>query len=157
MYQYAEGKLLAQIVLRTNDFGGHNGLACYLVRGVSLQTQFLDRVRAADSVANFNIAFVKDESLAGAGHADLLIATTECRATGCTEIPVRMSNDFRIMWPNAIWHPENNIYQYVVPLSVTLQSLEYQDGWDQTQALAQFHELMTRFKLLPLRSFYSPN
>jgi hypothetical protein len=157
MYQNEEGSVVAQIALRTNDHGTHNGLKCYLTRGLTLQRQFLEQVATADSAGDFNIAFVSDESLTGAGEKYLLIATTECRAGGCTETPLESTNRFQVLWrgddPNRATHES----QFVVPLSVILQSTEgSSERWSQEHALQQFRELMSNFKLLPLRNAYSP-
>ena len=158
-YQDSEGKLTAQIDLRTNNVGVHNGLACYMVRGMTLQRSFLERVTAADSTGDFNIAFVKDDSFEGAGQSDLLIATTQCTAAGCTELPLRMTKGIQLVWPDALWQqPLRFWYQPLVPLSVKLQAGEhFQNGWDQQQALKEFRELMANFKLLPLRNLYASN
>ena len=115
MYQNDEGNVVAQIALRTNAPGTHNGLKCYLARGLPLQRQFLEHVAAADSAGDFNIAFVGDESLTGTGEKYL-------------------------------------------PLSVILQSTERSsDKWNEEHALQQFRELMSNFKLLPLRNAYPPS
>jgi len=66
--------------------------------------------------------------------------------------------DFQILWPDSIWKRGKDLYAYVVPLSVTLQLRKNpQDGWDQQEALAEFHELMAEVRLLPLRSLYASN
>jgi len=51
---------------------------------MSLQGQHTEQVQAADSVADFNLAFVKDQSITGTGEATLLIATTECTKEACS-------------------------------------------------------------------------
>jgi hypothetical protein len=157
MYQNQEGNVVAQIALLTDFLGPHNGLKCYLARGLPLQRQSLERVAAADSASDFNIAFVSDESLTGAGEKYLLIATTECRAGGCTETPVERTNSLRVFWK---WEDPDRPRResHVVPLSVILQSTEgSSDRWSQEHALQQFRELMSNFKLLPLRNANLPN
>lgn len=158
-YQDSEGRVSAQVDLRTNNVGVHNGLACYMVRGMTLQRSLLERVTAADSMGDFNIAFVKDDSLEGTGQSDVLIATTQCTAAGCTELPLRMTNGIQLIWPDTLWQqPLRFWYEPLVPLSVKLQTRERsQDGWDQQQALKEFRELMANFKLLPLRNLYATN
>jgi len=156
-YKNDEGNVVAQIALRTNNPGTHNGLRCYLARGLTLHRQFLERVASADSAGDFNISFVSDESLAGAGEKYLLIATTECRAGGCTETPLESTNRLQFLWKGDDPNPPTLDSQPVVPLSVLLQPPEgSSDGWTQEQALQQFRELMSNFKLLPLRNAYSP-
>lgn len=156
MYRNDEGSVVAQIALRTNTPGTHNGLRCYLARGLTLQRQFLEQVAAADSAGDFNIAFVGDESLTGAGEKSLLIATTECRAGGCAETPLQSTNRFQLLWRRDDPNSPTLESQFVVPFSVILQSAEGSSGrWNQEYALQQFRELMSNFKLLPLRNAYS--
>ena len=158
MYQNDEGNVVAQIALRTNAPGTHNGLKCYLARGLPLQRQFLEHVAAADSASDFNIAFVGDESLTGAGEKYLLIATTECRAGGCTETPLERTNEFQVLWRRDDPNRPTLESHLAVPLSVILQSTERSsDKWNQDHALQQFRELMSNFKLLPLRNAYPPS
>jgi hypothetical protein len=157
IYQKDEGNVVAQIALLINSPRTHNGLICYLARGLRLQRQFRERVASADSAADFNISFVSDESLAGAGEKYLLIATTECRAGGCTETPLESTNRLQFLWRGDDPTPPTLESQPVVPLSVLLQSPEgSSDRWSQEHALQQFRELISNFKLLPLRNAYSP-
>ena len=157
IYKKDEENVVAQIALLTNSPRTHNGLVCYLARGLTLQRQFLERVASADSAGDFNISFVSDESLAGAGEKYLLIATTECGAGGCTETPLESTNRLQFLWRGDDPNPPTLESQPVVPLSVLLQPPEgSSERWTQEQALQQFRELMSNFKLLPLRNAYSP-
>jgi hypothetical protein len=155
IYQDAEARHLAQISIH---FGPHDGLICYLARGIPLRRQFLQSLAAADSIADFNIAFLIDESLAGAGQATLLMATTTCTAGGCSESSMPRTGGLRLIWPPFTRENGQFLEQAAVPLSVTLQSREYQaDGCDEKHALQQLRELLSNFRLLPLRDVYAPN
>jgi len=158
IYRDAIGKQMAQIALQLNRSGAHNGLACYLSHGIPLQKQHIEQVRASDSEADFNIAFVSDQSLTGAGQATLLIATTECMPGGCTEAPMKHSYGVSILRSEFDKNDRRFKNQLLVPLSITLQSLEPSgNALDQEHALRQFRELVSSFGLLPLRTAHSSN
>lgn len=155
IYQDAEARHIAQVSIH---FGPHDGLRCYLARGIPVRRQSLESLSAADSIADFNIAYLIDESLTGAGRATLLMATTTCTAGGCSESSVPRTGGLRLIWPSLTVESGKFLEQAAVPLSVTLQSQEYPaDGWDEKHALEQLRELISNFRLLPLRDVYVPN
>jgi hypothetical protein len=155
IYQDAAGKHLAQIAIH---IGPHDGLRCYIARGVPLKGQFEEQVVAADSVADFNISLLGDESMAGVGQTNLLMASSDCAATGCAATPRQGNGGLRIVFP--ILAPESEEFsdQHTLSLFITLQSHEHStDGWDEQHAVNQFGALMANFRLLPLRNLYVSN
>jgi hypothetical protein len=155
IYQDAAGKHLAQIAIH---MGSHNGIECYIARGIPLQSQFEEQVIAADSVADFNVALLGDESMAGLGQTNLLMASSDCTATGCAGTPRQSNDGLRIVFPIVASESEEFPDQRTLALSITLQSHEhFADGRDEQHAVKQFRALMANFRLLPLRNFYVSN
>jgi hypothetical protein len=152
IYQDAAGKHLAQIAIH---MGPHDGASCYIARGIPLQRQFEEQVAAADSVADFNISLLGDESMAGLGQRSLLMATSACTATGCAAAPRQRNDGLRIVFPKLAPGSDEFSDPRTLSLSIVLQSHEHSaDGRDEQHAAEQFRALMTNFRLLPLRNFY---
>ena len=150
IYQDRNGKQIAQFAIMINAPGRHDGLNCYLARGIPLQSLQSEHLQAADSTANFEVGFIGDQSLnGGLGHSVLFIASTQCDAEVCTQAPAPMSMGLQMTWlrPAKIHHDDAE-QPRVVPVSITFQSFDA-EGAD--QALLQFRELMSNFKLVPLR------
>ncbi|WP_158747920.1 hypothetical protein [Acidobacterium sp. S8] len=148
IYQDRNAKQVVQFDIRINSPGSHDGLSCYLARGMSLQSLQFEHLQTADSTANFEVDFIGDQSLNGLGHSVLFIALTQCDAEVCTQVPAPLSTGLQVTWlrPAKV---ENDVEDpRVVPLSITFQSFDA-EGPD--QALLQFRELMSNFKLVPLR------
>lgn len=155
IYQDTERKHLAQIAIH---IGPHDGLWCYIARGVPLERELLEPATTADSVANFNIAFLRDESLTGSGRANLLMAFTDCMATGCTAPQTQTTSGLQVVLPTWARQDRRSLEQCTLPLSITLQSLsEPANKWSEQDALKQFRALIANFRLLPLRNFCASN
>jgi hypothetical protein len=155
IYQDAAGKHLAQIAIHMDS---HDGIECYIARGVPLQMDFEEQVVAADSVADFNISLLGDESMAGLGETNLLMASSDCTATGCARTPRQRNDGLRIVFPILAPDSEEFSDQRTLTLSITLQSHEHSaDGRDEQHAVKQFRALMANFRLIPLRNFYVSN
>jgi hypothetical protein len=161
-YQDSTGKQTAQFAILLNYFGDHNALGCYLTRGMALRENRTEQAQAADSPAKFDVGFFGDQSLNGAEHSTLFVASTVCRAGGCLEAPSAWSSAA----PHVAWsmsaktqHERANLAM-PISLSITFQSLgssgETQDQ-QQQQALLQFRELVSNFKLIPLRELAAAN
>ena len=151
IYQDAEDKRVAQMSIH---LGPHDGLRCYIARGVpvQIQKQFQESIAAADSVADFNIAILGDESLTADGKTLLLTATTECTATGCVAAPRLRTGGLRVAWPGSMRENRQFLDQPVESLSVTLQTrVRPENGGDEKQASDELRELISNFRFLPLR------
>ena len=159
IYQDPTGKLTAQVAILFNLSGDHNGLQCYLTQGLPLQSHRTEQVQAADSSAIFDVGFIGDQSLSGAGHSTLFIASTECGARGCRQPPFLASKAPRIVWlrpAKAQRDPADESRS--IPLSITFQSVGGTgDAQDQEQAMLQFRDLVSKFKLVPLRELSAAN
>ncbi|WP_158750607.1 hypothetical protein [Acidobacterium sp. S8] len=158
IYQDASGRQTAQFDIMINA-GAHNGLACYLTRGMVLESRRAERVQAADSSAIFDVGFIGDQSLSGAGHSTLFIASTVCGAGGCGEAPLLIKDAPQIVWSRAAKAQREPAYQSrPIPLSITFQSVGGTgNAGDQEQAVLQFRDLISKFKLVPLRELSAAN
>ena len=159
-YQDSTGKQTAQFAILLNYFGDHNALGCYLTRGMALRENRTEQVQAADSPAKFDVGFFGDQSLNGAEHSTLFVASTECRAGGCLEAPSAWSSDApHVAWSmSAKTQHERANPAMPISLSITFQSLGgVGETQDQQQALLQFRELVSNFKLIPLRELAAAN
>ena len=158
IYGDPTGRQTAQFDLRINS-ASHNGVACYLARGMPVQWRRIEQVQSADLSASFEIASIADQSLRGSAGSVLIIASTECTPEGCREIPLQIRTG-----PQLIWLRSNLQTQSVgpgekpVPLSITFQSIG-KDGnvQDQEEALSDFRKLVASFKLNPLREISASN
>jgi hypothetical protein len=154
-YQDASGAQTAQFDIMIHDSRDHNGLLCYITRGMPLRGRRTEQVQAVDSTANFDVGFIGDQSLNGAGRSTLFIASTECAHGGCRQAPLPQQSS---TGPHIVWLPSAKAQRIradaasFVPLSVTFQSFGNNgETQDQEQALLQFRELISNFKLAPLR------
>lgn len=158
IYQDSSGRKTAQFDIMVNASGSHNGLACYLARGMTLRERRIEQIQAADSSATFDVGFVGDQSIGGTGHSTLLIASTECGSKGCWRTP-DSSESAQIIW---FQHPkatsDHTPHSTFVPISITFQSLN-SDGkaQDRESALLEFRELVSNFRLVPLQEIPSAN
>jgi hypothetical protein len=152
IYQDPTGRQTAQFDLRINS-ASHNGVACYLARGMPVQWRRIEQLQSADSTAGFEIASIADQSLRGAAGSVLFIASTECMAEGCREIPLEIRTGPQLIWlRNNLETRSATPGKMPVPLSITFQSIG-KDGnvQDQEQALSDFRKLVANFNLNPLR------
>ena len=158
-YQDSTGKQTAQFAIMLNYPGDHNALSCYLTRGMALRENRTEQVQAADSPAKFDVGFFGDQSLNGAEHSTLFVASTECRAGGCLEPPSAWWSAPHVAWSmSAKTQHERANLAMPIPLSITFQSLgSAGETQDQQQALLQFRELVSNFKLIPLRELAAAN
>jgi hypothetical protein len=159
IYQDPTGKLTAQFAIMINFSRDHNGLVCYLAQGLPLRSQRIEQVQAADSSAIFDVGFIGDQSLSGAGHSTLFIASTECGTGGCREAPFLTRAAPQIVWSRPTKAQRDSTDQYrAIPLSITFQSIGGAgDVQDQERALLQFRDLVSKFKLVPLRELSAVN
>jgi len=153
IYQDLTGKLTAQFAIMINFSGDHNGLNCYLAHGMPLQSHRTERVQAADSSAIFDVGIMGDQSVIGAAHSTLFIASTECGTQGCRQPPFLANAAPRIVWsPPTNAQRDSADKSQSIPLSITFQSAGGTgDAQDQEQAMLQFRDLVSKFKLVPLR------
>jgi hypothetical protein len=159
-YQDSTGKQTAQFAIWLNFPKDHNALVCYLTRGMALRENRTEQVQAADSPAKFDVGFFGDQSLNGADHSTLFVASTVCRAEGCLEAPSAWSSAA----PHLAWsmsaetqHERANLARSI-SLSITFQSLgSAGEMQDQQQAWLQFRELVSNFRLIPLRELAAAN
>ncbi len=157
IYQDRTGKQTAQFDVRVNS-GAHDGLACYLSRGMAVQWRRIEEVKSADSLGSFEISSLVDQSITGSGRTVLLMASTECKPEGCSELPLKVQNRIQLVWSQSPGEAGAPQIANAVPLSIAFQSL-LEDGkvQDQAQALSQFRKLILSYKLAPLRELSSAN
>ena len=118
------GKQTAQFAILLNYPGDHNALSCYLTRGMALRENRTEQVQAADSPAKFDVGFFGDQSLNGAEHSTLFVASTECGAGGCLEPPSAWWSAPHVAWSmSAKTQHERANLAMPIPLSITFQSL----------------------------------
>jgi hypothetical protein len=152
IYQDVASKETAQFAIYLNA-GAHNGAACYLARGMQLQSRRVEQLQTADSIASFEIVSIVDQSVAGTNGSSLLMATTECSGEQCKSRPL----DFKA-GPQLTWLKSNDVQENVVanevpiPLSITFESSGNSgNGQGQEQAEQHFRKLLSNFNLKPLR------
>jgi hypothetical protein len=158
IYQDSARRRTAQFALITN-YGIHNGVACYLARGMPVQWRRVEEMKSADSSATFEIVSLGDQSLKGGNRSALFIASTECTTVGCREIPLEIRSGLQLGWIRKKLGTESiSAQRRPVPLSITFQSTSV-DGSVKTQeqALSEFRELISNFKLNPLRELSASN
>ncbi len=158
IYQDPTGRQTAQFDLRINS-ASHNGVACYLARGMPLQWRRIEQVQSADSSASFEIALPSGSVVAWRRPFCSLHSLYGVYAGRLPEIPLQIRT-----WPQLVWLRNSLETQSVtpskkpVPLSITFQSIS-KDGnvQDQEQALSDFRKLVASFKLNPLREISAAN
>jgi len=158
IYQDRTGTQTAQFDVRVNS-SAHNGLACYLMRGMTVQWKRTEEVQSADSIGSFEISSIADQSITGSGRSALFMASTECTPEHCSESPLKVENRPELVWSGSDSEAHGTPRsREVVPLSITFQSVgEGGNVQDQKQALSQFRKLISSFKLAPLRELSSKN
>jgi hypothetical protein len=152
IYQDVASKETAQFAIYLNA-GAHNAAACYLARGMQMQSRRVEQLQTADSIAGFEIVSIVDQSVAGTDGASLLMATTECGGEKCTSRPLDIKAGPQLTWLKSNYVERDVTANDVpVPLSITFESSGNSgNGQGQDQAKQHFRKLLSNFNLKPLR------
>lgn len=95
----------------------HNGIECYVARGSTIVWQTTERFTSADSQPVFNLALVRDDSIAGS--ALKLVGATACGALRCDQEPV-VTRGFEFTRPGVL--QLFGLSDHPVPISITILS-----------------------------------
>jgi len=146
IYSDKSGAETVQADLRLNS--GHNGLNCYIARGIPVVWSGLEEVQAADSTAIFDVKILKGASVVTGGYSMYLLAATQCNATKCTEnlMPIEDRIGIRLGAPAVVGNGVE-----AVPLSIVIESSSATASKD--QLIRQLRVFMKDMPLVPLGQY----
>lgn len=111
---YSDGKgVLVQLDFFRRDSQSHNGLGCYLGQGESLLWEHLQQLPTLNGKADFDLGLTQTKEMLR------LVAASECRAGGCSEVPLplwKQLSDFKRLVLQLFAQPGDA----VVPVSIVL-------------------------------------
>lgn len=114
----------------------HDGIDCYLTRGIPVVWSGTEEVQARDSVAYFRVSVLKGNSIdASTDNSYFLIAAAECAPDGCSEEDVTQ-NQFGIFRKPV----DNPLHRVTVPISIVLQPA----GFERTSTVAAQKDALLR-------------
>jgi hypothetical protein len=143
---YSTGKgLPAQLDFFRHDPQTHNGLGCYLGQGETLLWERVQRLPTLNGTAEFDLG------LAQTRETLRLVAASECRAGGCSEVPLplwKQFSDFKRLIPQLFADPG----EAVVPLSIVLTTpAANRDPALEAEMMRQMQSFIAALDLEPVR------
>jgi len=155
-YEDATRNQSAQIDILINN-PEHDGVLCYVARGVSVNERRNEMVQGGDLSAAFDVAFIGDQSLTDGRRPTLLVASTECNSKGCVNPGFNTNNEPKLFWPHSPTSSTVSEAQFV-PVTITFQSLpDHGSVVGRDAILLQFREFVSNFRFLPLCTLRNSN
>lgn len=142
-YAAATG-LPAQLDFYRHDPQSHNGLGCFLLLGETLLWEHVQRLPVKNGFADFDLGLAQTrESLR-------MVAASECRASGCSEVPLVLKSlgDFKKLASQLVTESTNA----VVPVSIVLTApTAERDPAMEAELMRQLHSFIANLDLEPAR------
>lgn len=123
----------------------HNGLGCYLAGGETLLWERMQHLPTLNGNAEFDLGLAQTKGTLR------LVAATECRAGGCSEVPLpmwRQLGDFKKLIPQLFDDPSGA----VVPVSIVLTvPADQRDPALEADLMRQLQTFIAALDLAPAR------
>jgi hypothetical protein len=144
VYSYGAG-VPVQLDFFRHNHEPHNGLGCYLAGGETLLWERMQHLPTLNGNAEFDLGLAQTKGTLR------LVAASECRAHGCSEVPLpmwRQFADFKKLIPQLFDDPTGD----VVPVSIVLTvPADQRDPALEADLMRQLQTFIAALDLAPAR------